>query len=635
MKFRTLNLSSVLIWATLPLLLILARAAEPASGRNFYVSTAGSDTRDGRSPDTAWQSLEKVNAAELRPGDRVLFRRGDTWRGQLVPHSGSAGAAITYTAYGSGAMPLLLGSVSRNRPEDWQDEGHGIWSTPRQSLVEIDSLPGLATMPWSVHSENGAKVKLTKPTGETKDARNWQLDCTASGSQGNHIQFQLGGLAVQQGECYLLTFRVRCTQPFTIHRISLSKAGPPWTAYGSGHGHAIKVGPEWAECSVRFKGLVSASDGRLALYLGGALPAGSSFTFQPLSWTRVEGSDSDALPVDVGNLIFDSGKTVGIKKWKAEDLKQPGDYCYDAANWQLRLRSDGNPAAQHRNIECALTRHVVSQGGKSFVTYQGLGLRYGAAHGFGGGSTRGIVIRDCDIGWIGGGHQFTRPDGKPVRFGNGIEFWSGARDCLVEGCRIWEVYDAALTNQGSHANEEVNITYRDNVIWNSEYSFEYWNGGPESVTRDIRFEHNTCVNAGGGWGHAQRPDRNGRHLMFYWNKAKTSGVSISDNLFCQATESLMRMENDWTSGLAMDRNCWWQREGAPLVMYLRKPVSSAQFAEFRQQTGLDAHALVADPGFVAADRLDFTLRPDSPARRLSADGTPLGARRRTKAEPNG
>lgn len=69
--------------------------------------------------------------------------------------------------------------------------------------------------------------------------------------------------------------------------------------------------------------------------------------------------------------------------------------------------------------------------------------------------------------YIGGGHQFTRPEGKPVRFGNGVEFWSGAHDCLVEGCCLWEIYDAALTNQSSGTNVQENITYRRNVIWNN------------------------------------------------------------------------------------------------------------------------------------------------------------------------
>ncbi|NMA46589.1 MAG: hypothetical protein GX945_08510, partial [Lentisphaerae bacterium] len=122
-----------------------------------------------------------------------------------------------------------------------------------------------------------------------------------------------------------------------------------------------------------------------------------------------------------------------------------------------------------------------------------------------------ITIRGCDIYYIGGAHQFTRPDGKPVRFGNGIEFWGNAKDNLVENCRLWEIYDAALTNQGRY-DTEVNITYRNNVIWNAEFSFEYWN---RKLTENITFVNNTCVDAGHGWAHAQRPDPNGAHLMFY------------------------------------------------------------------------------------------------------------------------
>ncbi len=152
---------------------------------------------------------------------------------------------------------------------------------------------------------------------------------------------------------------------------------------------------------------------------------------------------------------------------------------------------------------------------------------------------QGIVVRDCDLSYIGGGHHGTRADGRPVRFGNGVEFWSSARDCVVEGCRLWEIYDAALTNQGDGTNVQENIVYRRNVIWNCEYSFEYWNRDATSRTNNIRFEHNTCVDAGFGWGHGQRPDRNGRHLMFYDNTAATSGVVVRYNIFSNATDSLL------------------------------------------------------------------------------------------------
>ena len=66
-------------------------------GRTFYVSSStGHAGATGTSRATAWKGLDQVNTADLRPGDTVLFRRGDAWRGQLQPRSGIAGKPVTY-----------------------------------------------------------------------------------------------------------------------------------------------------------------------------------------------------------------------------------------------------------------------------------------------------------------------------------------------------------------------------------------------------------------------------------------------------------------------------------------------------------------------------------------------------------
>lgn len=83
----------------------LPASAEPDT---YYVSADGCDEADGRSPQTAWKTLDKVNEAVLTPGSVVRFRRGDLWRGQIC-----AAAGVTYTAYGEGAKPKLYAS-----PED-------------------------------------------------------------------------------------------------------------------------------------------------------------------------------------------------------------------------------------------------------------------------------------------------------------------------------------------------------------------------------------------------------------------------------------------------------------------------------------------------------------------------------------
>ena len=386
-------------------------------------------------------------------------------------------------------------------------------------------------------------------------------------------------------------------------------------------------GRNGASITSRFQANQTADDGRLTSPSAASLPSGATFEFQPVSWQRSQPSSAEELNVDVGNIIFDHGRSVGVKKWRREDLKQPGDYWYSGADWQVRLYSERNPAEIHQSIELALRRHIVDQSNACHVIYDGLALSCGAAHGFGGGTTHDIVIRDCDVSWIGGGHQFTLPDGNPVRFGNGIEFWENAHDNLVEGCRIWEIYDAALTNQGGRDNSQINITYRDNVIWNSEYSFEFWNRGPESTTRNVRFEHNTCFGAGLGWGHAQRPDPNGRHLMFYVNTAQTSEIVIRDNIFAVATDSCLRMDNDWSKSLLLDGNCWFQPRGM-LIRCCGKSFPADGSRSTRNGRAWMRTRFVGDPRFVNAAEHDFRLAPGSPARSIGESSDPGGSRKR-------
>jgi hypothetical protein len=80
----------------------------------YYVdATAGDDNNDGLSSAAPWQTIEKVNAAELNPGDEVLFKRGETWADRLdVTASGESGNPIRFADYGSGARPVIDGEDS-------------------------------------------------------------------------------------------------------------------------------------------------------------------------------------------------------------------------------------------------------------------------------------------------------------------------------------------------------------------------------------------------------------------------------------------------------------------------------------------------------------------------------------------
>ena len=75
----------------------------------FYVSNNGDDSADGQSPETAWKTLDRVNAEHFIPGDQILFECGGKWENQtLQPQgSGSADAMITIGNYGEGELPQI------------------------------------------------------------------------------------------------------------------------------------------------------------------------------------------------------------------------------------------------------------------------------------------------------------------------------------------------------------------------------------------------------------------------------------------------------------------------------------------------------------------------------------------------
>lgn len=432
----------------------------------YYVSfLKGNDENSGITPTTPWKTLSKVNMFKFLPGDSILFKRSEVWRGQLIPKSGDISGYITYSSYGKlkASKARILGSVSWNRPEDWENAGGNIWTTvSRKSTIN-------------------------------------------------------------------------------------------------------------------------------------------------------QASDSQ-LNVDVGNIIFNGGKICGVKVWNETSLDIQGKFWYDKDQKVIKLYSVGNPGNHYSKIEFALKRHIIDEGNKSYVKYENLDLRYGAAHGIGGGNVHHIIVKNCDLSFIGGALQMYRENGKPVRYGNGIEFWNNAHDCYVINCKISDIYDAAVTNQGKENVAQYNIFYWNNIIWNSEYSYEFWIGNGSKGSH-IYFENNTCAFAGNGWGHNQRPDgNNGRHLMSYDNKANMDNYYILNNIFYESTESAIRLSARWTDveNLIVDHNLYYESKG-DIAKWQNTSYSFQDFKSYQKGSGKDNASIFADPCFVNAAKFDFRLRRNSPA----------------------
>jgi hypothetical protein len=89
---------------------------ECAAGCTYFLSASqGSDSADGRSASSPWQSLAKLAKLQYQPGDTVCLRRGDTFRGSVqLPYGVHAPAAnpVVIRPYGPpGAdRPVISGA---------------------------------------------------------------------------------------------------------------------------------------------------------------------------------------------------------------------------------------------------------------------------------------------------------------------------------------------------------------------------------------------------------------------------------------------------------------------------------------------------------------------------------------------
>ena len=81
-------------------------APSSALAATYYVSPTGSDSNNGLSTSTPWQTLAKVNASSFNAGDSVLLQGGQTFAGCLTftpaNLAGNKNNPFTIASYGTG-----------------------------------------------------------------------------------------------------------------------------------------------------------------------------------------------------------------------------------------------------------------------------------------------------------------------------------------------------------------------------------------------------------------------------------------------------------------------------------------------------------------------------------------------------
>jgi hypothetical protein len=368
---------------------------------------------------------------------------------------------------------------------------------------------------------------------------------------------------------------------------------------------------------------------------------GSISSNDPHKWIQDQPSIwryTGIFPSEVCNLVFNEGESCGHLRWNVKDLKKQGQWHYTAIGVStvtqgsiqasqfehgvLYLFSSQNPAKFYSNIECVLwgQRRLVS--GQRYVVLEDLAFRNSGVHGFQDCRVDHIMIRRCDFEFIGGA-VWSRD--RRIRFGNAIEFWDGARDCVVEDCIFKNIYDSGVTHQGGQESDvPERVYFRNNLFVNCGMA-SYECRGP--AAREIYFENNTCVHAGGELSmQGEVPPRQSElypepmgHHVFIWRmdqREKMGSVYIRNNIFYEsphgaAIYSTIHPEDE-KNYFVLDNNCYYQTMGNLLCRMKGRNYSPSEFPQYQTECDQDAKSLFADPRFINEMISDYRLQKETP-----------------------
>jgi hypothetical protein len=231
---------------------------------------------------------------------------------------------------------------------------------------------------------------------------------------------------------------------------------------------------------------------------------------------------------NVGFLLVDGvihgGKLFG-------DAKPSRQWAFRDDERHVTVWSAKNPAELSSDIRFAPCVHGIRLTWNlvvSNVTVRGTG-----GHGVCGVGVN-VVLRHCTFKEIGGSWLKSYP-APNVRFGNGVEFWSGSTRALVKNCRFADVYDVAFTMQGpSPACSWEDVHVRGCEIVRCSQAFEVWTVKcrPGIGFRNCSFTGNRCVDTGFCWGYDVRPAKEvAAPLLAYAMETDVCDILVKDNTF--------------------------------------------------------------------------------------------------------
>jgi len=169
----------------------------------YYVdATSGSDSQNGTSPSTAWQTLSKVSSSSFAPGDIVSFKRGEVFKGSLsFPSSGNSSNYITIGAYGTGDKPILTNHMHHSLT--FSSLGNNRWRANTNLRIFRLTVDGTEVLKAKQSEELGTNVP-DPCLWYNESAIGWDLDFySATNPSSRFFEYSTGTTLVISNKSYI------------------------------------------------------------------------------------------------------------------------------------------------------------------------------------------------------------------------------------------------------------------------------------------------------------------------------------------------------------------------------------------------------------------------------------------------
>lgn len=267
---------------------------------------------------------------------------------------------------------------------------------------------------------------------------------------------------------------------------------------------------------------------------------------------------------DAGIIVFDHGKAVGDKKNGLLAVTENYDFYHNVSDNTIYLYLDkGRPNQVHKDIEIGTRRAIFTLNiGVNNVRIDNICMKYAGNFAVQNiGDQSNVKITNCEIGWIGGCYM---EDGKQSRYGNGIQFWDDASDCLVDNCWVYQVFDTGLTYQGPDDAIYENVDFTNNLVEYTCMAIEIWVGSNYGRPRTgyikgCDITGNILRFSGYEWSAGMRPNpiqtsfiQGGNELGY-----EVKSMSIKNNIFDKSTYYIFKWSKCDLSNVSIGNNSYY------------------------------------------------------------------------------